>query len=136
MHVNAYLHFNGQCEEAFKFYEQALGGRIEALLVHEGTPAADCVPADWRKKVMHARLVIGDQALMGCDAPPEHYREPSGFSVSLDVQDPREADRIFHELSNNGAVTMPIQETFWAVRFGMAVDRFGIPWIINCAKAA
>lgn len=136
MHVNAYLHFDGQCEEAFKFYEQCLGGKIEALLAHEGTPAAKSVPADWQKKIMHARLVIGDQALMGCDAPPEHYRKPAGFSVSLDVKEPREAERIFQELAKNGSVQMPIQETFWAVRFGMTVDRFGVPWIINCAKAA
>lgn len=136
MHVNAYLHFDGQCAEAFKFYEQCLGGKIEALLAHEGTPAAKCVPDEWRKKIMHARLVVGDQALMGCDAPPEHYRKPAGFSVSLDVKEPREAERIFQELAKNGSVQMPIQETFWAVRFGMTVDRFGVPWIINCATAA
>lgn len=136
MQLNPYLTFNGQCEAAFKFYEKCLGGKIAAMLPHEGTPAAEHVPPEWRAKIMHARLVVGDQVLMGSDAPPEHYEPMKGFSVTLNIKDPGEAERVFHALAENGTVRMPIQETFWAVRFGMLVDRFGTPWMINCEKPA
>ena len=75
MQLNPYLTFKGQCEAAFKFYEKVLGGKIEAMIPHEGTPAAEHVPSEWRNKIMHARLVLGDKILMGSDAPPEHYEE-------------------------------------------------------------
>jgi PhnB protein len=135
MQLNSYLFFNGQCEEAFKFYEQCLGGKIEAMLPHEGSPAADHVPAEWRSKILHARMVVGDQVLMASDAPPGHFQAPHGFSVNIGVSDANQAERIFHALAEKGKVTMPIAETFWALRFGMLVDRFGIPWMVNCEKA-
>ena len=135
MQMNPYLFFDGQCEEAFKFYAKLLGGKIVAMMTHEGTPAADQVPAEWRSKIIHARLAVGDQLLMGSDAPPDHQERPQGFSVNVSVQNPAEAERIFHALVENGTATMPIAETFWAVRFGMLTDRFGIPWMINCEKA-
>jgi len=136
MQLNPYLTFNGQCEAAFKFYEKCLGGKIEAMLTHEGTPAEQHVPSEWRKKILHARLTVGDEVLMGSDAPPERYEQPQGFSVSLNNNDPAEAERIFRALSENGRVQMPLQQTFWASRFGMLVDRFGIPWMVNCEQAA
>ena len=136
MQVNPYLFFNGQCEAAFKFYEKLLGGKILAMMPHEGTPAANSVPVEWRSKIIHARMVVGDQILMGSDAPPDHQQKPQGFSVNIGVNDPAEAERIFHALVEGGTATMPIGETFWATRFGMLVDRFGIPWMINCEKAA
>ena len=136
MQLNPYLLFNGQCEAAFKFYERCLGGKIEMLLTHGESPMADKVPSDWRSKVMHARMTIGDKALMGSDAPPGRYESPKGFSVSLSVDEPAEAERIFRALEDNGTVQMPIQETFWALRFGMLIDRFGIPWMVNCERPA
>lgn len=136
MQLNPYLLFNGQCEAAFKFYEQCLGGKIEAMMTHAGTPAEDHVPSEWRNKILHACLTVGDQALMGSDAPPDRYEKPQGFSVSLNVNAPAEAERIFHALAENGTVQMPLQQTFWAARFGMLVDRFGTPWMINCERAA
>ena len=137
MQLISYLNFGGQCEAAFKFYAKCLGGKIEAMMTHEGTPAAGQVPADWRNKIVHARLSVGDQVLMGSDAPPSHFQKPQGFSVNIQVKDPAEADRIFHALGENGRATiMPIQETFWAKRFGMLVDQFGTPWMINCEKVA
>jgi len=136
MQVNPYLFFNGQCEAAFKFYEKLLGGKILAMMPHEGTPAANSVPAEWRSKIIHARMVAGDQILMGSDAPPDHHQKPQGFSVNIGVNNPTEAERIFHALVEGGTATMPIGETFWATRFGMLVDRFGIPWMVNCEKAA
>lgn len=136
MHVNAYLLFNGQCEEAFKFYEKALGGRIDSLAKFADSPMAGHVPAHWGTKVMHGQMMLGDTHIMGSDAPPGHYQAPQGFSVSLGVKEAGEAERIFQELAQDGKVQMPIQKTFWSVRFGMLADRFGIPWIINCEQAA
>ena len=135
MQMNPYLAFNGQCEAAFKFYEKCLGGKIVMMITNGGSPMADQVPADRRDKILHARLMVGDEVLMGSDAPPEQYEQAKGFSVTLGVADPGTAERIFRDLSQNGTVQMPIQKTFWAVRFGMLVDQFGIPWMINCEEA-
>src|SRR3954464_1848435 len=134
MRVNSYLTFNGNCESAFKFYEKCLGGKIQALMPHEGTPMASHVPENWRSKILHAAMSLGDELLMGSDAPPEHYQKPQGFSVTLNLNDTAESERIFRELSQDGSIQMPLQETFWAKRFGMFTDRFGIPWMINCAS--
>ena len=136
MQLNAHLNFNGQCEEAFTFYQKCLGGHILAMIRHEGTPAAEHVPVEWRKKIMHAELKIGDQLLMGADTPPNRYESPKGFAVAIHIDQPADADRVFGALAENGKVQMPIQETFWATRFGMLVDRFGIPWMVNCSKAS
>jgi PhnB protein len=136
MQVNAYLSFNGNCEEAFKFYAQCLGAKIEAMFPYEGTPTAGQVPADWRSKIIHARLSIGDSVLMGSDVPPDRYKQSGGFSINISVKDVAEAERAFHSLAENGTIHMPLQQTFWAVRFGMLRDRFGIPWMINCEQAA
>jgi PhnB protein len=136
MQLNPYLTFNGNCETAFKFYEKVLDGKILAMMPHEGTPAAGHVPAEWRKKIIHARMTIGGQLLMASDAPPDHNEPMKGFSVNITVKDPAEADRIFAALSEGGTVKMAIQETFWAVRFGMLTDQFGTPWMVNCEKNA
>lgn len=136
MQMNPYLYFDGNCEAAFKFYEKVLGAKIEALITHEGTPAAEQVSAEWRSKILHGRLTIGEQVLMASDAPPGRFEKQAGFSLNLGFTDAAEAERIFHALAENGTETMPIAETFWAVRFGMLVDRFGIPWMVNCEKAA
>lgn len=132
MQLNSYLYFNGQCEEAFKFYAQVLGGKIQTLLPHEGTPAEGNVPPEWRKKIMHAHMTIGDQVLMASDAPPGHFHPPQGFSVAIQIKDPVQGERIFNALAENGKVTMPFAKTFWAPGFGMLTDKFGIPWMVNC----
>ncbi len=136
MQINPYLTFSGQCEAAFKFYAEVLGGEIIAMMPHEGTPMAEHVPAEWRSKIIHARMMVGDKVLMGSDAPPDRFEQMQGFSVTLGIDDPADAERIFHALAANGTVRMPIGETFWAVRFGMLVDQFGTPWMINCEKPA
>lgn len=136
MQLNPYLSFNGQCEAAFTYYAQVLGGTNVAMATYGDSPMADEVSSDWRNKIMHARLVVGDKVLMGSDNPPGHPSETKGFCVALGIDDPAEAERIFNALADNGQVQMPIQETFWAIRFGMLVDRFGIPWMVNCEKAA
>jgi PhnB protein len=132
MQVNPYLSFSGQCEAAFKFYEQCLGAQLGTIFRYAGTPLADQVPADWRDKVMHGSVTIGELVLMGGDVAPDRYEEPKGFSLSLQIKSTIEAERIFRELSKDGRVTVPLEQTFWAARFGMVVDRFGIPWLINC----
>ena len=116
-------------------YERCLGVKIQPMMTHGESPMAGQVSPSWHNKIIHARLVLGDQVLMGSDAPPEHYEEPKGFSVSLGIDDPAAAERIFHALAEGGTVRMPIQKTFWAVRFGMLVDQFGIPWMVNCEAA-
>jgi PhnB protein len=134
MKIDPYLNFNGQCEEAFRFYERVLGGRIETMMTHENTPIAGEVPPGWEGKILHARLIVGDQVLMGSDSPPESYAKPQGLYVSLHVDQPADGERIFQALADRGTVTMPFEKTFWAARFGMLVDRFGTPWMINCEQ--
>jgi PhnB protein len=134
MQLNPYLSFDGQCEAAFKFYQRCLGGEIVAMMKYAGSPMAEQTPPEWQNKIMHARLVVDDRVLMGSDAPPDRYEGTKGFSVTIGVDDPTQAERIFSALSANGTVQMPLQQTFWAVRFGMFVDQFGIPWMINCEQ--
>lgn len=134
MEVSPYLLFPGNCEAAFKFYERTLGGKVESMIPHEGTPASAQVPPEWRSKILHARMKIGDRVLMGSDAPPGRQEPAKGFSLSIELKDPVEAERLFNALAEGGRTNMPIQETFWAARFGMLVDQFGIPWMVNCEK--
>ncbi|MEX2142911.1 MAG: VOC family protein [Pirellulales bacterium] len=122
MQINPYLMFNGQCEEAFRFYEKVLRGKIEAMIPHAGTPAEGHVPPEWHEKIMHARLVVGEGVLMASDAPTGRQDKLQGFSVSLQIPDTAEAERVFHALAEGGSTTMSMQETFWALRFGMCVD--------------
>src|SRR6266567_1781529 len=136
MQLNPHLSFNGQCQEAFKFYQQCLGGNIQTMMTHGDSPMADQVASEWRDKILHATLTVGETTLMGADVPPDSYKKPGGFSITIQINDPADAERIFGALSEGGTVTMPLQETFWAARFGMLVDRFGIPWMVNCGKAA
>ena len=136
MQLSPHLNFNGNCETAFKFYEKCLGAKITFMMPYEGSPLANEVPAEWRGKILHASLQVGDALILGADAPPGRYEKPQGFSVTLSPKDPAEAERIFVGLSESGTVTMPMQGTFWAARFGMLVDQFGTPWMINCQKAA
>ena len=129
-----YLNFGGNCATAFKYYERVLNGKMLMMMTHGDMPTQDQaqVPPDWKKLIMHARLAIGDQLLMGSDSPPDRFEKPQGMWVALQLDDPKDADRIFAALADNGNVHMPIQQTFWAVRFGMVIDQFGIPWMVNC----
>jgi PhnB protein len=136
MQLNPHLTFNGDCEAAFKFYQQCLGGNLQAMMTWGDSPMADQVPAELRDKIIHATLIVGESALMGGDSPSDRYEKPVGISITIQINDPSDAERIFSQLSEGGTVTMPIQQTFWTVRFGMLVDRFGIPWMVNCQQAA
>ena len=134
MQMSPYLSFNGQCEQAFAFYEQCLGGSCGPVFRYGGSPMADQVPGDWQDKVMHASITVGGLVLMGGDAVPLAYEQPKGFSLSLQMSSTADAERIFEELSQDGNVVLALEKTFWAARFGMVVDRFGIPWLINCEE--
>src|SRR5579862_8153412 len=133
MRWNPYLMFNGQCEAAFRFYEQCLGGKITFRMTYGESPMAGQTPPEWHEKILHATFERDDQVLGGVDVLPVSYQPPQGFSVTLNLKDAAEAERIFAALAQSGMVQMPIAETFWAKRFGVATDRFGTPWMINCA---
>jgi len=133
MKIQTYLTFNGTCRQAFEFYAKCLGAKIEMMMTHGESPVAEQTPKEWRDKIMHASLTVGDQSLMGSDQPDS--KEPiGGFSVSLSVEKPADAERLFKALSQGGTVRMEMQETFWAQRFGMLTDRFGVPWMVNCER--
>jgi PhnB protein len=130
--LNPYLFYDSNCEAAFKFYEKTLGGKIEMMLRNEDGPPEMGSPPERKHKIMHARMSIGNQVLMASDAPPDHFHKPQGFSVSLTVGDPVEAEHKFKALSEGGSVNMPFGKTFFSKGFGMCVDQFGIPWMVNC----
>lgn len=132
MNISPYLNFNGDCEAAFNFYAKVLGAEIKSMLRHEGSPMEQHVPAEWRSKIMHATLDVGGQLLFGSDAPPSHYKRAEGTYISLSVASVGDAERVFAALKEGGNVEMPIQQTFWAPRFGSLRDRFGIPWMVSC----
>ena len=132
MEVSAYLSFKGDCEAAFKFYEEELGAEHGLLFRYADSPMADVVPEGWDRKIMHGSVKIGGKVLEGADVPPASYEKPQGFSLALNVRNAEESERVFEKLGNGGRVVYPMEKTFWSERFGMVVDRFGIPWMVNC----
>jgi PhnB protein len=134
MKIENYIFFSGNCAQAIKFYAQALGGKIDAMMTYGESPAGEHHPPEWGDKVIHARLTVGDAVLMASDGPPDHKDSKHGFAVTLQVDTVAEADRLFNVLVEGGTVTMPIGETFFSKRFGMLTDRFGTPWMINCSQ--
>lgn len=133
MQINTYLSFNGQCKSAMAFYAECLGGKIDTFTYGE-SPMAEQTPPELRDKVMHSQLTVGNAVLMGADAPPEMLKQPQGFTVNINVDTTAEAERIFNALAQGATVTMPLDETFWALRCGALTDRFGTPWMINCLR--
>jgi PhnB protein len=135
MEIAPYLIFNGNCAEAFPFYERVLGGRIVMMQTHGESPMKDQVGADWHDKVLHARMEAGNFVLMGSDAPPsEAAVSPRDMHVSVSTG-AADAERLFNALAAGGRVTMPFEKTFWSPGFGMVVDRFGTPWMVNTDPA-
>ena len=132
MRVNPYLSFDGQCEAAIRFYEKVLGARVLFKMTWGEAPVPAPMLDDTSRLIMHATLVVGDGQIMCADSPPGRYDKPAGMNVSLHLKDLAEGERIFRALSEGGTVEMPFEKTFWSPGFGMCVDRFGIPWLINC----
>jgi len=134
MQIETYLFFQGQCEEALRFYERCLGGRVTSLSRYDAMPAdGPPVPPDWKQKVLHATFECEGARFMASDAMPgQPHQGYSGFSVSLFV--PGSVDKAraaFDALSQGGQVTMPFAPPFWGGHFGMLVDRFGVPWMVS-----
>ena len=139
MLLNAYLTFDGNCREAFEFYQRTLGGEIVAMFTYAEAPDNEQISVTSRDMIMHARLVVDGHVLMGSDVSPEcpaPFEGIKGISLALGVDTPEEAERLFQALSDNATIQMPIEETFWAKRFGMLTDRFGVAWMVNCEKEA
>jgi PhnB protein len=135
--LDAYLTFNGNCADAMRFYERTLGGKLEMLMTHAESPMAAQTPPGSADRIMHARLVIDGRILMASDSMPgQPYEGMRGFSLSLLYPTVADAQRALDALAEGGRVTMPLQKTFWAEAFGMLVDRFGTPWMVNGAMAS
>ncbi|HEU0084066.1 MAG TPA: VOC family protein [Bradyrhizobium sp.] len=132
MQVNPYLYYNGNCEAAFRYYEQAIGAKIEVLMTHESAPPEMQTPDDWKKKIMHGRFTVDGEVIMASDAMPGHFQKPQGFAVTLTVENLPDAEEKFKALSDGGAVNMAFTPTFFAKGFGMCTDKFGIPWMVIC----
>ena len=130
-HVDPYLVFNGNCADAMRFYEKTLGGKLE-LMTHAQSPMADKAPPGSAERIMHARLDLGGRALMASDTMAgQPYEGMHGFSLSLSYPTAADAKKIFDALAQGGKVQMPLEKTFWTEAFGMLVDRFGTPWMLN-----
>ena len=135
MRISPHLCFDGQCAEAFRHYHHVLGGRIATMLTYGESPLAAQTPPEYHNRIVHATLELDGVELTGVDVPPREYRRPQGFFVTLTAADEADAQRCFLSLSDGGTVLMPYQETFWSAGFGVLIDRFGIPWEINCAQS-
>ena len=132
MKIDPYLTFDGTCEQAMNFYAQSLGGQIVMMSRFGDAPGCEGLPPE---RIMHARLHIGDQVLMASDNHPAFpYEGIKGCSIALNVDTPDQARRAFDALAAGGQVGMPLGETSWSRSFGMLNDRFGVPWMVNCAK--
>lgn len=129
--VQAYLDFDGRCEEAVEFYRQALGAEVDMLLrVKDSPEPQECGEMD-ENQIMHTSFRIGDTVIMASDCYAKNKPEFKGFSLSLTVPTEAEADRYFNALSEGGEVQMPLEKTFWSPRFGVVTDRFGVSWMVN-----
>jgi PhnB protein len=135
MGLSVHLTYAGNCEAAFEFYRRCFAGVLETTMTlrrYADSAMATQVPADWQTKLVHASLSINEATIAGTDLLFADYVAPKGFFILLDIKQPLDAERVFAALGTHGTISMPIQKTFWAERFGVLVDQFGIPWEINC----
>jgi PhnB protein len=130
MQLATYLNYGGNCEEAFRFYEQHLGGTITMLMRHGDSPDQSEPAPEWGDKVLHARMLLGGMDLMGADIPPPRFQPMRSAYLSLSVDTDAEAERLYKLLTDGGEVFMPIAKTFFASRFAMFRDRFGTSWML------
>lgn len=134
--LSIHLSYNGNCAEAFSFYERALGAKIDMMMTYGASPMAGAVPPEEAGLVMHATLNIGGDRIVGADSTSSHpYQGSVGFGVSLDYTTLAEAERVFHALAEGGTLIMPFGPTFWSKGFGMVTDRFGVAWMIGAEQA-
>jgi PhnB protein len=130
MKLHPYLHFNGNCRQAFAYYEQHLGGKILGMMTYDQMPPGAPVPAGMEKAVVHVRMALGETLVMAGDAPPDRFDPMQGIFLSLDVTSDAEAERVHAALAEGGTVIVPMEETFYASRFSMVRDQFGVSWMV------
>lgn len=133
MKLIPHINFGGQCRAAFTFYERALQGRVETMLTWSESPMCKDIDPSWYDKICHATLTVGNNEIAGVDDPFEPQPTLSGFQLIVEASDPLDAERIFGALEQNGTVKLPLRKTFWAARYGIVKDQFGVAWEINCA---
>ena len=133
MNIHAYLIFDGQCAEAFRFYAEAIGGELQVMPFGDNPECGEIAP-EHRERTLHACLNRDGQLLMGSDTMPgDPYDGIKGCHISLQAEDMVQAERLYRALGVGGSVQMELQRTFWAEGFAMLTDRFGVPWMINCS---
>lgn len=125
-----YLNYGGNCKEAFRFYEQHLGGKITMMTTHGEQPDPSNVPANWKHAILHARIEIGDTVVMGADIPPDRFQPMRSAYLTLIVDRAQEAERLYDLLSDGGQIFMKMEQTFFASRFAMLRDKFGTSWML------
>ena len=130
MQLHTYLNYGGNCEQAFRFYEQHLGGKIPMMMRHGDQPNTSGVSPEWKNAILHARISIGATELLGAAIPPDRFQPIRSAYLSLTVSSIEEAERIYALLSNGGQIFMPMEETFFAYRFAMLRDQFGTSWML------
>lgn len=133
MRISPHLTFDGQCKAAFLVYHRIFGGNLATMLTYGDSPMASQVDPQWHDRIVHATLAFGDVELTGADVLPQDYCRPQGFFVTLTLDRPSRAESIFNALAVEGDVRLPFGQTFWSPGFGVVVDRFGVPWELNCA---
>jgi PhnB protein len=136
MKMNVHLNFEGNCAAAFDFYKKVFGATNDFTMKYGEAPQGMPIPPDWKDKVMHTSIPLGDGRLMGCDAPPGRSTPLGGFQISVESKDEAEAKRIYEALKEGGSVQMPMAPTFWSPMFGMCTDRFGVAWMVGMPGAA
>jgi PhnB protein len=130
MQLYTYLNYGGNCAQAFRFYEQHLGGKITMMMTHGESPNQEQVPPGWKDAILHARMEIGGTELLAADIPPDRFQPMRSAYLTLTVDSNEEAERVYALLSESGQIFMPMQETFFAHRFAMLRDRFGTSWML------
>jgi PhnB protein len=135
MQMNVHLNFQGNCAEAFDFYNKVFGAKSAITMKYGEAPASAPVPPDWKDKIMHTSMPLGDGLLMGCDAPSERSTPIGGFQISVESKDEAEVKRIYEALQAGGSVQMPLAQTFWSPMFGMCTDKFGVAWMVGMPGA-
>jgi len=134
MKLNSFVYFDGNCEEAMKTYAGILGGEVVATMRYEDMPGEQSYPPGMDKKVAFSRLVADEAVLMGSDCQGP-YMPMQGVCIAINVAEPEKAESAYNALLEGGSTIMPISETFWAHKFGLVADRFGVQWMINCEKS-
>jgi PhnB protein len=130
MRLNTYLNYGGNCADAFKFYEEHLGGKIGMMMKHGDMPDPSKVMPEWKDAVLYATITIGDTVLMASDVPPDRWKPMRSAYLALNVGSDADAERLFALLAQGGEVFMPLQETFFATRFAQLRDKFGTSWML------